>query len=162
MPLVRVPSPSRDHRANISAVSPENTTGLRRGKRLRYEPLEWWRCEKVVYGRREPGKKTYVPTIKEIVRIPKDPPKPLGIVAHKSKRGTSARKKTEEPLPNFNLEEGWDDKTPTNGVVIDWFTGNEVSRRTLILLYRSATQLFEQARRSCFPRSLGEPSPGRE
>jgi len=29
-----------------------------------------------------------------------------------------------------NPEEGWDDKTPTNGVVIDWFTGNEVSRRT--------------------------------
>jgi hypothetical protein len=159
--LVRVPSPC-NHRSNISAVSPENTTGLRRGKRLRYEPLEWWRCEKVVYGRREPGKKTYVPTIKEIVRIPKDPPKSLGIVTHKGKRGTSARKKTEEPSPNFDPEEGWDDKTPTNGVVIDWFTGNEVSRRTSILLYRIVTQLFEQTRRSCFPRSLGKPSPGCE
>jgi len=109
-------------------LSPENTTGLRRGKRLRYEPLEWWRCEKVVYGRRDPSKKTYVPTIKEIVRIPKEPPKPLGI-AHKSKRGSVPRRKTEEPRPSQNPEEGWDGKTPTNGVVIDWITGNEVSRR---------------------------------
>jgi centromere protein C len=73
---------------------------------------------------------TYVPTIKEIVRIPKDPPKPLG-AAHKTKRGTSRRIKSEVPAIAFNPEEGWDDKTPTNGVVIDWFTGNEVSRRTL-------------------------------
>jgi centromere protein C len=108
-------------------VSPENTTGLRRGKRLRYEPLEWWRCEKVVYGRRDPGKVSYVPTIKEIVRIPKDLPKPLG-GGHKIKRH-STRSKTEETV--VNPEDGWDDKTATNGVVIDWFTGNEVSRRTL-------------------------------
>lgn len=101
---------------------------------MRYEPLEWWRCEKVVYGRRDPGKKTYVPTIKEIIRIPKDEPKPLGIAAHKTKRGASYRRKTtEEPATVHNPEEGWDDKTPTNGVVIDWFTGNEVSRRTLII-----------------------------
>jgi centromere protein C len=77
---------------------------------------------------------TYVPTIKEIVRIPKDPPKPLG-AAHKPKRGTSRRIKTEEPLRVYNPEEGWDDKTATNGVVIDWFTGNEVSRRTLTILF---------------------------
>jgi centromere protein C len=67
------------------------------------------------------------------VRIPKDPPKPLGVVHKKSKRSTSTRMKTEEPLPLYNPEEGWDDKTATNGVVIDWFTGNEVSRRTLII-----------------------------
>ncbi len=115
-------------------MSPENTSGLRRGKRLRYEPLEWWRCEKVIYGRRDPGKRTYVPTIKEIVRIPKDEPKPLGAAAHKTKRGTSRRRKTtEEPATVHDPEEGWDEKTPTNGVVIDWFTGNEVSRRTLII-----------------------------
>lgn len=108
---------------------------------MRYEPLEWWRCEKVVYGRRDSNKKTYVPTIKEIVRIPKDPPKPLG-AAHKSKRGTTYRKKTEEPSAVFNPEEGWDDKTPTNGIVIDWFTGNEVSRRTLSIFLYNATGLL--------------------
>jgi hypothetical protein len=74
------------------------------------------------------------------VRIPKDPPKSLGGVG-KSKRGTSARIKTEELAP-IDPEEGWDEKTPTNGVVIDWFTGNEVSRRTFDRLYCSATQLL--------------------
>ncbi|KAH9966569.1 Mif2/CENP-C like-domain-containing protein [Russula dissimulans] len=108
-------------------LSPENTTGLRRGKRVRYEPLEWWRCEKVIYGRRDPGKASYVPMIKEIVRIPKDTPKPLG-QAHK--RSITYRKRTtEEPSTVHDPEEGWDEKTPTNGVVIDWFTGSEVSRR---------------------------------
>ena len=111
------------------AVSPENGTGLRRGKRLRYEPLEWWCCEKVVYGRRDPGKVSYVPTIKEIVRIPKDLPKPLSGAYKSKRRGT--RSKTEETVSVVNPEDGWDDKTATNGVVIDWFTGNEVSRRTL-------------------------------
>ncbi|KAF8479323.1 Mif2/CENP-C like-domain-containing protein [Russula ochroleuca] len=121
--------PKRSRKRAVEVpLSPENTTGLRRGKRLRYEPLEWWRCEKVVYGRRDSGKMTYVPTIKEIVRIPKDPPKPLG-TTHKTKRGTSRRIKTEEPSTDYNPEEGWDDKTATNGTVIDWFTGNEVSRR---------------------------------
>jgi hypothetical protein len=72
------------------------------------------------------------------VRIPKDPPKPLG----KHKRGTSARRKTEEPESNYDPEEGWDEKTPTNGVVIDWFTGNEVSRRTFDHLYSGTMQLF--------------------
>ena len=127
--LVRNPSPWHSRHADFLPVSPENTTGLRRGKRLRYEPLEWWRCEKVVYGRRDSGKITFVPTIKEIVRIPKDTPKPLG-AAHKARRGTSRRKKTEELSTVYNPEEGWDDKTATNGTVIDWFTGNEVSRRT--------------------------------
>ncbi|KAH9981386.1 Mif2/CENP-C like-domain-containing protein [Lactifluus volemus] len=111
----------------VVPLSPESSTGLRRGKRLRYEPLEWWRCEKVVYGRRDPGKVTYVPTIKEIVRIPKDLPKPLGGTHKGKRRGT--RGKTEETVSVVNPEDGWDDKTATNGVVIDWFTGNEVSRR---------------------------------
>ncbi|KAI0306664.1 Mif2/CENP-C like-domain-containing protein [Multifurca ochricompacta] len=129
-PPKKKPAEKRPPKRAMPAMpsSPENTTGLRRGKRLRYEPLEWWRCEKVVYGRRDQGKVSYVPTIKEIVRIPKDTPKSLG-AAHKNKRSTAPRSKTEEVITDFNPEEGWDDKTPTNGVVIDWFTGNEVSRR---------------------------------
>ena len=97
--------------ADFFPVSLENASGLRRGKRLRYEPLEWWRCEEVVYGRRDPNKKTYVPTIKEIVRNPKGELKPLGIAAHKTKCSTSHRRKTtEEPTTIHNPEEGWDDK----------------------------------------------------
>jgi len=58
----------------------------------------------------------------------------LGVAAHKTKRGSVHRRTTtQEPATDDNPEEGWDEKTPTNGVVIDWFTGNEVSRRTLII-----------------------------
>jgi centromere protein C len=71
---------------------------------------------------------TLVPTIKEIVRIPKEPPKPLG-TAYRKRRHTTPRSKSEVVVATDNPEEGWDDKTQTNGVVIDWFTGNEVSRR---------------------------------
>lgn len=43
-------------------------TGVRRGTRRRYKPLDHWRLEKVVYGRLESGT-SYVPQIKEIVRV---------------------------------------------------------------------------------------------
>ena len=69
-----------------------------------------------------------MPTIKEIVRIPKEPSKPLG-TAHRKRRHTTPRSKSEVVVTTDNPEEGWDDKTQTNGVVVDWFTGNEVSRR---------------------------------
>jgi centromere protein C len=141
---------------NSLVVSPESSTGLRRGKRLRYEPLEWWRCEKVVYGRRDPGKVTYVPTIKEIVRIPKDLPKPLGGTHKGKRRGT--RGKTEETVSVVNPEDGWDDKTATNGVVIDWFTGNEVSRRTLNISVVMGLTFSSWICRSRLSRSYGPTS----
>ena len=75
---------------------------------------------------------SFVPTIKEIVRIPKDPPKPLG-AAHKKRRHTTPRSKSETVVATDDPEEGWDEKTPTNGVVVDWFTGNEVQRRTFTI-----------------------------
>ncbi|KAG6336925.1 hypothetical protein ID866_2163 [Astraeus odoratus] len=107
--------------------------GVRRGRRHRYRPLEWWRQEKVVYGRRESGL-TLVPHIKEIVRIPKEPPQPLGKVG-KRKRGGSARAKsktrqTETPAP-INPEEGWDDNTPSEGIVLDFLTQETVKRRVV-------------------------------
>ncbi len=152
-PCKSIPTATANLSALLPAVSPENATGLRRGKRLRYEPLEWWRCEKVVYGRRDPGKITYVPTIKEIVRIPKDPPKPLG-ATHRSKRHAAPRIKSEVVVTADNPEEGWDDKTPTNGVVVDWFTGNEVSRRKSSISAHSQTDFFPLFCLTYFPQVL--------
>ena len=73
---------------------------------MRYAPLDWWRCEKVVYGRRESGQQ-FVPTIKEIRRLPKEEVQPLG-AKHKRKRA----KKTVNP------EEGWHNETDPMGVVL--------------------------------------------
>lgn len=49
----------------IGSPTPE---GVRRSKRHRFRPLEFWRQEKVVYGRRESGL-CLVPHIKEIIRV---------------------------------------------------------------------------------------------
>jgi len=103
--------------------------GLRRGKRTRYAPLEWWRCEKIVYGRRESGV-SFVPTIKAIVRIPKEPPKPLGVHARRHWRKPKSNSKgVEDAVMVYNPEEGWDENTESFGIVRDWLTGEEVQRR---------------------------------
>ncbi|KAF8884784.1 Mif2/CENP-C like-domain-containing protein [Infundibulicybe gibba] len=94
--------------------------GVRRSAREIYKPLEWWRGEKVVYGRSEHGP-TLVPNVKEIHRIPKDLPVPLG---SKRKR-TRARSKSKVPNP----EEGWDKDTEPQAIVLDYNTGEEVQRR---------------------------------
>lgn len=98
--------------------------GVRRGARTRYKPLDWWRLEKVVYGRRESGP-CLVPNIKEIHRVPKEEVVPLG----KQKRGRSrAKSKTvepEEPIV-YNPEEGWDDDTEQSCVVVNFENEEEV------------------------------------
>lgn len=118
----------------VAIAPPERSPtpeGVRRGRRHRYKPLEWWRQEKVVYGRRESGV-TLVPQIKEIIRIPKEPPKPLGQAGKKGRAG-SVRAKTRElktPVPS-NPEEGWDEKTLADGVVLDFLTREPVKRRII-------------------------------
>lgn len=114
----------------LREVTPdENTDGLRRGKRTRYKPLEWWRCEKVVYGRREGGI-SLVPTIKEIVRLPKEEPQPLG-AKHRRKRPPRSKSKTLEVEAELvlNPEEGWDDETEIEGTVINIDSGEELRKR---------------------------------
>ncbi|EKM55234.1 uncharacterized protein PHACADRAFT_255701 [Phanerochaete carnosa HHB-10118-sp] len=104
--------------------------GLRRGKRMRYKPLDWWRCEKVVYGRRESGQQL-VPTIKEIRRIPKEETQPLG-AKHKRRRKPPSKGKPaeEDELPIFwNPEEGWDDETNPIATAIDYVTQQEIEAR---------------------------------
>ncbi|KDN48888.1 hypothetical protein K437DRAFT_255446 [Tilletiaria anomala UBC 951] len=100
----------------------EDAEGIRRSKRHRYQPLEWWRGERAVYGRpslpksgggasarqsqaSSPRRRVVpVPVLKEIVRVPKRQgegtfsgmsvlPKNRGRV----KRSTSARGESSEP-----------------------------------------------------------------
>lgn len=120
----------------------EYPPGVRRSRREHIAPLDFWRGERVVYGRPDfsqvdPAKVLPIPQIREIIRIPKEPAQPLG----KRKRGHPhrGRSKTAEPRPpnskgrgtpaSANLEEGWDDDTPSNAKVLDYRTGQEVERR---------------------------------
>ncbi|KAH9843121.1 Mif2/CENP-C like-domain-containing protein [Rhodofomes roseus] len=109
----------------------ENTDGLRRGRRHRYKPLDWWRLEKVVYGRRETGT-SYVPTIKEIHRIPKEEPQPLG-AKHRRKRPPRSKSKTADAEGQgtlvYNPEEGWDEDTQAEAPILDYKTKEELRKR---------------------------------
>ncbi|KAH7929654.1 hypothetical protein BV22DRAFT_1002305 [Leucogyrophana mollusca] len=119
------PKARKEKSVKIVAERSPTPDGVRRGRRHRYKPLEYWRQEKVVYGRRESGV-TLVPQIKEIIRVPQEPPVPLG--KHQRKRKRSAPPRSKSKVVD-NPEEGWDDETPTNGVVLDFLSGEEVKRR---------------------------------
>lgn len=110
---------------------------MRRSRRYRYPPLEWWRLEKVVYGAEygddqdddsgDEGQKavTLVPPIKAILRVPQEPIEPLG-KKHKKRRGKSVTVDPESvPFP----EVGWDSETGAIGCVMDYATNTEVNRR---------------------------------
>jgi centromere protein C len=101
-----------------------------------YPPIEYWRGEKYVYAPREPGQKRQVPYIKEIIRIPQEPPAPRR-VGSKRKRGRSRVEPTPEIVERevivevdaSNPEAGWDEDTNPTAVVLDYRTGDNVTRR---------------------------------
>lgn len=78
-----------------------------------------------------------VPPIREIIRIPKEEPEPLGSKRKRNGgRGRSKSKATEEVqvkmVPVDNPEEGWDDETDPYCTVLDYPTREEVRRRACI------------------------------
>lgn len=110
------------------------------------KPLEYWRNEKVIYGRSDEGVE-HVPIMKGVIRYPQEPPEPLGSVASR-KRKRNARSQSRaasqsaprEPLSvkredaDLNPPElGWDQDTEAMGTVIDFSTQEEVDRRECLL-----------------------------
>lgn len=124
----------------------DDGNGLRRGKRTRYAPLEWWRLEKVVYGRRDSGT-TFVPNIKEIRRLPKEEPRPLG-AKHRKRRPPQSKSKSQtaevdaEGQLVFNPEEGWDAETDSKGCVMDYDKDEEIEKREFCSSVRRARLLI--------------------
>lgn len=123
----------------LTCSVPDHRDGVRRSKRQHYKPLDYWRGEKVVYGRPDfSSQEILVPHIREIIRIPKEQSEPLG----KRKRARSRSKTAQPSAPGFkgmpfDPEEGWDDDTPSNAKVLDYRTGQEVERRELLgFIYR--------------------------
>lgn len=125
--------------------------GVRKSAREHYKPLEYWRGEKLVYGRSQSSGNglVLVPPIREIVRIPREEPEPLGKRKRAPTRGRSKSKVAEEEVevrivhvPKENPEEGWDDDTETQCVVLDFPTAEEVARRTLCPCFTSPSVLL--------------------
>jgi centromere protein C len=125
--------------------------GVRKSVREHYKPLEWWRGEKLVYGRPHGHTSSsglvLVPPIREIIRIPKEPPQPLGTKRKRTGgRGRSKSKAEKEVqlkiVPVENPEEGWDEETDPHCTVLNYPAKEEVMRRPCFLwclpgLYRS-------------------------
>lgn len=119
------------------SINLEPRLGVRRSQREHYRPLEYWRGEKLVYGRTAHSGPILVPQIKEIIRIPREVSVPLGA---KRKRGsTRARSRSKiletvedvipPALPVVDPEEGWDDNTEAKCTVIHFTSKEEVERR---------------------------------
>ncbi len=76
-----------------------------------------------------------VPVIKDIIRLPKDLPEPLGTTKGKRSKPRSKRE-SQAPEPQvviYNPEEGWDDATDPHGIVLDYVHREEVQRRKFYL-----------------------------
>jgi centromere protein C len=115
----------------------EPRQGVRRSQREHYRPLEYWRGERLVYGRTHNSGSILVPQIKEIIRIPKEIPVPFGVKRKRSTTRQRSHSRTLEAvegaippaLPVVNPEEGWDDQTEAKCTVIHFSTKEEVERR---------------------------------
>lgn len=127
--------------------------GLRRGKRHRIRPLDWWRGERALYGRdgdnRDSDKPLMpfgivAPVLKEVIRVPRAPGEGTfaGMRRVKTQPGTYAH--PGRPLGSRNFasqtsedvtgrirhpEDGWDEATDPIGHVIDAEKGTEVPMR---------------------------------
>lgn len=125
-------------------VEDKDTSGLRRSTRTIIPPLEYWRLEKVVWGRAEEGSAP-LPVLKDIIRYPKEIPQPLGIAGKKRKRRavsralsrapSSMRRDDEELMELGPPEAGWDEKTVAQGTVVDYKTREEIDRRMVSGLF---------------------------
>ena len=104
--------------------------GTRRSRRTRFPPLEYWRMEKVVYGRPDHGK-SVIPVVKEILRVPKEDPRPLGAKKKGMKR---AKSRTADPDGIWDPEEGWDDDTDTHAIVWSVKEQAEINKRQSFLI----------------------------
>ncbi|KAL7414845.1 Mif2/CENP-C like-domain-containing protein [Mrakia frigida] len=142
-PKKKPASPTRKRLADMSDES-DDGSGSRRSKRKRFEPLEYWRGEKFVYGRRESGRGV-VPIVKEVLRLPKEEVRRLGDAAGPRGRSMSVKPKLpKKPKREHNEDDsgseggrddgvppefGWDADTVEHGVVMDYASKTEIERR---------------------------------
>lgn len=110
-------------------------------------PLQFWRGERVIYGRSDTRETVLVASIKEVIRYPPEAIEPLG----KRKRTRASQSQTRRSQSRgadgdgdgdgddddgvkhvlvWNPEEGWDDETPETVEVVDFDTGDASERRT--------------------------------
>ncbi|KAG8856020.1 hypothetical protein FRB96_006587 [Tulasnella sp. 330] len=106
--------------------------GPRRSKRERFEPLKWWKGEKVVVRPPRNGETRGVLHVEGIIRVPDDEVAPLGL--KKKRRGTTkppssrGASRAREVHVDMNPEEGWDAETEELVTIIDYDTGVQLEK----------------------------------
>ncbi|PKI82551.1 mitotic fidelity of chromosome transmission- protein [Malassezia vespertilionis] len=125
----------------------QSPDGLRRGKRHRIPPLDWWRGERALYGRTGANENApllsfgmVAPVLKEVVRVPRRPdegtfagmrrfkPKPAGYQG--PGRPPLHRQPTEHAVSSArHAEPGMDEETDPFGQVYDADQGMDVTMR---------------------------------
>ena len=113
---------------HVATADPEGN--LRRSKRVRHKPLEYWRGERMILGRAEDGPAP-CPVLKGFLTIPKEIPAPLGSRKRK-RRGKSVSRAPSSSKKGVNLippEAGWDDDTQPLGLTLGYGTQNDIQRR---------------------------------
>ena len=134
----------------------DNPQGLRRGKRHRIAPLDWWRGERALYGRPEaPGEADapaglVAPVLKEVIRVPRAPGEgtfsgmrrfrvqpPVYVPADRPPTYAEPAYESDDETEDASRigmalrppEEGWDEDTDPYGRVVDADQGTEVTMR---------------------------------
>ena len=128
----------------------ENPEGLRRGKRHRIAPLDWWRGERALYGK--PDEPTgdaltgvVAPVLKQVIRVPRAPgegtfsgmrrfrAKPAGYAQPGRPPGSRnyvpRLSPVEEDEDDEEAAEAWEADTDPYGRVMDADTNTEVTMR---------------------------------
>ncbi|KAK9762165.1 mitotic fidelity of chromosome transmission- protein [Basidiobolus ranarum] len=124
----------------------EENAGVRRSGRTRVKPLDFWRNERIVYGRRKSGPNV-VPVVKEIVTIPEDH---LALSKRPKKRVIA-----KNVMKSKEDEEMYNDEPIDEITVIDWYSGEEVKKaigltRDMVVTKPVNNQPFE------FEKTFGE------
>ncbi|KAI3624827.1 MIF2 [Malassezia furfur] len=112
-----------------------NPEGLRRGRRHRIAPLDWWRGERALYGRADAPDDAptlpfglVAPVLKKVVRVPRAPGEGTfsGMRRFKAKPALMLPERVASAAPP---EQGMDRDTDPYGVVYDAEQGDEVTMR---------------------------------
>ena len=89
--------------AGLKTVETEGGEVVRRSNRRKIQPLEYWRNERIVYGRRKSGF-CPVPVVKEVIRVPIDEGSDSDSTsgARKKRQRPSNKRPPPNPLVKFN------------------------------------------------------------
>lgn len=103
---------------------------IRRSKRQRIKPLEFWRNERIVYG----------PTKIEVIRVPRSDDNESGVGRNTKRRKRNSKNTT---LKKGEKNDDIDEVASAEGLAIDWETNEKITRRLIYTLSMYQTETID-------------------